>query len=78
MQTQPTAPAAPENLIRLPDVMRRIGLKQSRIYQLISTGDFPAPVSLTGGRAVAWKESQISSWIASRQSARPSKVGDAA
>lgn len=77
MRAQPTAPAAPENLIRLPDVMRRIGLKQSRIYQLMAAGDFPPAVRL-GVRAVAWRESEISAWIASRPSAQPSKTGGAA
>ena len=59
-----------QNLKRLPDVLSRIGYSRSTIYQLIAEGKFPKPISL-GGRAVAWLESDIDSWIAARvESAR--------
>jgi len=76
MHTIP-AQAAPEKLIRLTGVMHIVPLKQSRLYELIAAGEFPAPVRL-GARAVAWRESEVLAWIASRPSARTSKVGDAA
>ena len=66
---QPPANTA-ESLIRLPAVISRVGLKQSRLYELIQSGEFPPPVRL-GIRAVAWRESEVSAWIASRPSARP-------
>lgn len=68
---QPTPANTADSLIRLPAVLARVGLKQSRLYELIQSGKFPAPVRL-GDRAVAWRESEISAWIASRPSARPS------
>jgi prophage regulatory protein len=57
----------PERLLRFPRVKERCGeLSHSTIYDLMAKGEFPKPVSLSGGRAVAWKESSIDAWIASR------------
>lgn len=70
MQQQTPANTA-DSLIRLPAVLARVGLKQSRLYELVKAGEFPAPVRV-GIRAVAWRESEVSAWIASRPTARPS------
>jgi prophage regulatory protein len=51
-------------LLRLPKVKDRTGLGRSTIYDRVSRGEFPRPVSLgNGGRAVAWLESDINAWI---------------
>src|SRR5687767_7914595 len=56
-------------VLRLPEVIRRTGLRRSSIYNRITAGSFPRPVSL-GGRSVGWLESeveaQIHTWAASR------------
>jgi len=44
------------------------GLARSTIYDLMAKGQFPRPVRLTG-KAVAWPESAIADWLASRKSA---------
>lgn len=44
------------------------GLSRSTIYDLMSRGQFPRPVKLTG-RAVAWPESKIIEWLESRPAA---------
>ena len=78
MQTNPHAPtqgapqphdgrvtltrAQPEKLLRLPAVCEKTGLGKSSVYAL---ADFPKPLILSR-RAVAWKESEIEAWIASR------------
>ena len=54
-------------LLRLPQVMARVGLKGTRIYQLVGDGDFPAPIKL-GDRAVAWLEDEVEQWIKDRAS----------
>src|ERR1035437_3055214 len=54
-----------ERFLRLIEVQRRVPYSRSSIYQLASQGKFPKPVSL-GARAVAWLESDIDAWIASR------------
>lgn len=43
------------------------GLSRSTIYDLMSKGQFPRPVKLTE-KAVAWPESAIANWLASRPS----------
>ena len=55
--------------LRLPQVVARVGLKSTRIYQLIGDGDFPAPAKL-GERAVGWLEHEVEAWIRDR-AARP-------
>lgn len=49
-------------ILRLPAVQARTGLSRSAIYQRISEGSFPKPISL-GGRAVGWIEGEISDWL---------------
>ena len=61
-------------LLRLADVRARVPYSRSTIYQLISEGKFPKPISL-GARAVAWLEDEISAWITARvESARGGKA----
>jgi len=55
-------PAHPEKLLRLPAVCEQTGLGKSSIYAI---QDFPKPLVLSR-RAVAWKQSEVSAWIASR------------
>ena len=49
-------------ILRLPAVKARTGLSRTTIYQRISEGSFPKPVSL-GGRAVGWVEADVNSWL---------------
>ncbi len=52
-------------LLRLPQVMDRTGLRTTRLYELMGDGSFPKPIRL-GERAVAWLESEVDAWIASQ------------
>jgi len=54
-----------EKILRLPAVKDRTGLSRSSVYEKISAGDFPKPVSL-GARAVGWLESDVDAWIDDR------------
>jgi prophage regulatory protein len=49
-------------LIRLPEVMARVGLKRSAIYQRMSEGRFPRSRSL-GAKCAVWVEAEIDVWI---------------
>lgn len=49
-------------LIRLPEVMNRVGLKRSAIYQRMSEGRFPRSRSM-GSRCTVWVESEIDEWL---------------
>jgi prophage regulatory protein len=51
-----------ERLIALQEVIHRVGLKKTAIYERIKRGDFPKSRSL-GGKRVAWVQSEISAWI---------------
>ena len=50
------------NILRLPAVMARTGLSRSTIYNRISRGGFPTPISL-GGRSVGWVEAEVDAWL---------------
>jgi len=58
-----------ENILRLAEVQKRIGLCRSRIYQLIEAGKFPKQIKLSE-RASGWLESEINEWIEERIQAR--------
>jgi len=51
-----------ERLLRLPEVLHRVGYKRSRFLDLVRLGKFPAPVRL-GARAVAWPESVVDALV---------------
>jgi prophage regulatory protein len=54
-----------EALIRLAEVKSRTARSRTAIYRDIAAGSFPAPLQI-GARAVAWRESEVEAWIASR------------
>ena len=56
-------------VLRLPDVMDRVGLGSSFIYLLIQRGEFPKPIKI-GARAVAWIEPEVDVWIEERLAER--------
>lgn len=56
---------AGEQLLRLPSVEARTGLKRSAIYAGMKAGTFPHCLKL-GPRASAWPSSSIDAWIAER------------
>ncbi len=53
----------PRKILRLPNVLDRTGLSRSTVYQRVTEGSFPKPVSL-GARAVGWIETEVDEWIA--------------
>jgi prophage regulatory protein len=62
--TSTQASVAAARLIRLPEVMARVGLKRSSIYLRMAEGRFPKNRSL-GSRCAVWVEAEIDDWIAS-------------
>ncbi|MBX7541877.1 AlpA family transcriptional regulator [Qipengyuania sphaerica] len=53
-----------ERLLRLPEVMERVGLRRTAIYQRMREGRFPQSRSL-GPRCTVWVESEVNDWISS-------------
>ncbi len=58
-------PSCVTRLIRLPEVMSRVGLGRSTIYRWMAEEKFPKPVRL-GGHSVAWPENEIEAWISDK------------
>lgn len=54
-----------EQLMRLPDVCKAVGLGRSSIYAMEAAGKFPKRVALSE-RAVAWKASEVQAFIEAR------------
>jgi prophage regulatory protein len=49
-------------LIRLPEVIRKVGLKRTAIYERMKRGCFPKSRSL-GPRCTVWLETEVDEWI---------------
>ena len=49
------------------------GLSRSTIYAWMARGEFPQPIKL-GAKAVAWRESDITAWLSSRELRAPGEV----
>ena len=52
-------------ILRRDEVLKRIGLGKSCLYELQARGEFPRSISL-GGRIVGWLESEVNEWIEKR------------
>ena len=71
-QFSSSVPAEPQpysRILRLPEVMERVGLSRASVYTYIAAGNFPKQMSL-GPNTVGWLESEIEAWIAQRISTR--------
>ncbi|PTE16159.1 helix-turn-helix transcriptional regulator [Pseudogemmobacter blasticus] len=53
-------------IARLTRLEEMTGLKKTKLYDLMNSGDFPRKVKLTG-KAVGWFEDEVEAWLASRQ-----------
>ena len=56
------AAVRPLRLIRMPEVIARVGIKRSMIYRLMGEGRFPRSRSL-GPKCAVWVESEVDEWI---------------
>jgi len=50
-------------LLRIKDVLGRIPVSRSQLYNMIAAEIFPKPVHIAGGQAAFWAESEIDAWI---------------
>ena len=62
-----------KRLLRLKEVLGLVGLPRSTMYALMKVGEFPKPVQLSH-RSVAWRLSEIETWIDSRRPVGNPKV----
>lgn len=52
-------------ILRMREVIQRIGLSRSTIYKLMENNDFPKPMKL-GSQAIGWRDTDIETWISNR------------
>ena len=57
------------NIIRLPELCKKIGMSKPSVYRLMKQGHFPNSIQISGARSVGWIEAEVDSWIESRMQA---------
>jgi prophage regulatory protein len=65
----------PQQIIRLPEVIKTTGLAKSTIYKLIAENRFPKQIRLTE-KSAGWIKQEVSDWVNDRIAA--SRTGDVA
>lgn len=63
----PSCEGAQLPFLRMPKVVRMIGLGRSTVYRMIAPKEFPCAVRV-GKRAVAWRTTDLDRWSANRPS----------
>jgi prophage regulatory protein len=58
-------PSQQIKILRLPEVMDRVGICRALIYRRMISGTFPKQIAL-GPRAVGWLEHEIDAWLMAR------------
>lgn len=60
-----------DSILRLPDVVKKVGLSKTSIYELLKESDskFPQPIKLSS-RCIGFSQNEIDQWIAERKEAR--------
>jgi prophage regulatory protein len=56
-------------MLRLPDVLERVGLSKASVYRMVKAGTFPAPAKIGG--ASRWVDTEIDDYLRAVTSARP-------
>jgi predicted DNA-binding transcriptional regulator AlpA len=51
-------------LLRRDAVLALVGFRKSTLYNLIASGEFPAPISVRGTAIKAWPSSAVEAWLA--------------
>jgi len=68
---QATEPAPNHRILRLPQVIAKVGLRRDSIYRLAREDRFPKPIKLSEN-ASGWLESEIDAYIESKTAERDS------
>jgi prophage regulatory protein len=63
---QPSELPQQERILRKPQVRDVWPVSNATLYRLIRAGEFPAPISLGGGRAVGWVEREVQEFLRGR------------
>ena len=49
-------------LIRLPQVLQRVGFSKAKLYKLIAADQFPQPIKFSS-RLSCWEAGEVDQWI---------------
>jgi prophage regulatory protein len=63
-------PPPPQRLLRVRDVLARLGRSKSSLYRMIQAGEFPAPTEITPNWK-AWPEHAVEACIKARTAPPP-------
>lgn len=58
-----------DRILRIPEVMQRVGFGRSQIYKLERAGQFPKHMKIST-RASGWSEREVASWLESKKTSR--------
>jgi prophage regulatory protein len=58
-----------QQILRLPDVIKKTGLCRSMIYRLLNQGKFPKRIKLSE-RSMGFYEHEVDAWLESRAAQR--------
>jgi predicted DNA-binding transcriptional regulator AlpA len=72
-ETIAAAPASAPRLLRLPDVAGRVALSPRMVQKMAAAGTFPQPLRI--GRAVRWREADVTDWIVDGWSSGAARTG---
>jgi prophage regulatory protein len=72
LQADGETPKTLIHILRLPEVINRVGLKRASIYHAMASSSFPKQIVLSS-RAVGWIEEEIEAWLAARVTASRKK-----
>lgn len=56
-------------ILRLPDVLRTVGVSKTHLYRMVKAGTFPQQIQLSPN-VVGWLRSEVDGWLGARASAR--------
>lgn len=60
---------AADRLLKLPEVIDRVGLGKTMIYRKMRAGSFPQACKL-GGCSTRWSEREVQAWVAEQLASR--------
>jgi prophage regulatory protein len=59
---------ATTQILRHKEVREKLGLSESKLFDMVAKGLFPKPFPIIpGGRAVGWLSTEVDHWIIERQ-----------
>jgi prophage regulatory protein len=61
-------------ILRMPQVLEKLGISRSPFLKMIGRGEFPKPVKV-GPKLNGWPEHEVDAWIQNRADARNTNAG---